>query len=69
MAKEFLQKTPTSFYEITAGDFCCQVNSITPENVRKLLSILETLMDKTGHSPSKIFNADETGITIVQGEH
>ena len=43
-----------------------RIKGFTPENVSKFFSILEPELVKINFNPNKIFNVDETGITVVQ---
>lgn len=51
------------------GISAVRVKAFNPENVANIFSILEPEMVKFNHSPWKLYNVDETGITIVQGKY
>jgi hypothetical protein len=67
--KSFFRRHPSLSMRSPQGISAARAKSFTPENVRNLFSILERELDRTGHSPSRILNVDETGITMVQREH
>ena len=43
-----------------------RIQGFSRENVEKFFSILKPEMKKIQHNPTKIFNVDETGLTVVQ---
>ncbi|KAJ4449784.1 hypothetical protein ANN_01188 [Periplaneta americana] len=43
-----------------------RIQGFSPENVQKIFSILEPELMKVNHNPLKIYNVDETGISVVQ---
>ena len=43
-----------------------RVHGFTPENVAHFFSILLPEMEKINHNPMKVFNVDETGISVCQ---
>jgi hypothetical protein len=42
---------------------------VAPEAVSRIFYIFESAMDKIHHSQSRLYNCDETGITVVQHKH
>jgi hypothetical protein len=43
-----------------------RIKGFTPENVVAFLDIFEKEIEKIKFSPNRVFNVDETGITVVQ---
>jgi hypothetical protein len=41
-------------------------NGFTPEDVLKLFDIYEPLLEKIQFSPHRLYNSDETGLSVVQ---
>ncbi|XP_072384664.1 uncharacterized protein [Diabrotica undecimpunctata] len=48
---------------------CARVKSFTPENVSKFFDLYEPEYLKLTNPAQRIFNVDETGLTIVQHKH
>lgn len=46
-----------------------RIKSFTRENVNGFFDLFEPLMEKIQHNPARLFNCDETGLTIVQHKH
>jgi hypothetical protein len=42
------------------------IKGFTPENIAAFFDIFEKEMEKIKFSPNRLFNIDETGITVVQ---
>jgi hypothetical protein len=46
-----------------------RATGFTPEAVSQFLSFFEPAMEKANHYPERLFNCDETGVTVVQHRH
>ncbi|KAJ8968235.1 hypothetical protein NQ317_011351 [Molorchus minor] len=60
--RELSVRTPQGISYVRAKGF-------TQEAVTKFFGIYEPILEKIKHSPSRLYNCDETGITIVQHKH
>ncbi|XP_072380494.1 uncharacterized protein [Diabrotica undecimpunctata] len=65
----FLKRHPTLSMRTPQGMSCARVNSFTPENVSKFFDLYEPEYLKLTIPAKRIFNVDETGLTIVQHKH
>ncbi|XP_072389756.1 uncharacterized protein [Diabrotica undecimpunctata] len=65
----FLKRHPTLSMRTPQGMSCARVNSFTPENVSKFFDLYEPEYLKLTNPAQRIFNVDETGLTIVQHKH
>ncbi|XP_072392413.1 uncharacterized protein [Diabrotica undecimpunctata] len=45
-----------------------RIKGFTPENINRFFDILEPAMNKINFNPLRVYNVDETGITIVQSK-
>jgi hypothetical protein len=46
-----------------------RARGFTPESVAQFFEVYEPAMDTIQHNPAKLYNCDETGITILQHKH
>jgi hypothetical protein len=53
----------------TQGISLARVKGFNPENVRKFFELYEPEFIKISSQPHRLFNVDETGITVVQHKH
>jgi len=71
--KEVVEKFPTSsstnFIRNPEGLPLSRARGFTPESTAQLFEIYEPAMDTIQHNPARLYNCDETGITIVQHKH
>lgn len=60
--KQLSVRTPQGLSYVRAKGF-------TEDAVNKFFDIYEPVLEKINHSPSRVYNCDETGITVVQHKH
>lgn len=60
--KELSLRTPQ-------GISYARIKSFTKENVAAFFDLYEPLLEKINQNPARIFNCDDTGLTIVQHKH
>lgn len=60
--KQLSVRTPQGLSYVRAKGF-------TQEAVSEFFGIYEPVLEKIKHSPSRVYNCDETGITVVQHKH
>ena len=56
------------FIRRPCGTSFVRVLGFNRENVEKFFQILETEYDKHHYTPDRIYNVDETGVTVVQNK-
>lgn len=64
----FLKRHSNSSVRTPTGTSVARVESFNKEYVNKLFSLLENLYDQYQFPANRIFNVDETGLTIVQNK-
>ena len=62
----FMRRHPELSYRRPQRISVARAQSFTAENVAQFFSVLKPELEKINFKPSRIFNCDETGITIVQ---
>lgn len=62
----FFKRHPELSLRLPQNLSMARAKGFTQKNVEKYFSILKTELKKINFDPSKIFNVDETGITVVQ---
>jgi hypothetical protein len=67
--KNFFKRNPQLSFRTPQGMSYARIKSFTPENVNAFFNIHEPELSKIKFNPNRIFNCDETGITIVQHKH
>lgn len=67
--KCFLRRHPELSVRTPQGISYARIKSFTPDNVSKFFDLYEPEMDKIRHNPSRIYNCDESGISVVQHKH
>jgi hypothetical protein len=67
--KKFFKRNPQLSFRTPQGMSYARIKSFTPENVNAFFNIYEPELSKIKFNPNRIFNCDETGITILQHKH
>ena len=67
--KNFLRRHPQISLRTPEGLSLSRARGFTPESVAQFFEIYEPAMDTIQHNPARLYNCDETGITIVQHKH
>lgn len=67
--RSFLKRNRELSFRTPQAISYARVKSFTKENVESFFDLYEPLLEKVNHNPARIFNCDETGITIVQHKH
>lgn len=67
--KNFLRRNPQLAVRSPQGLSFARAKHFTLEAVAKFFDIYEPAMEKIKHQPHRIYNCDETGISIVQHKH
>lgn len=67
--KGFLNRNPQLSMRSPQGISAARVKAFTPENVQIFFDIYEAELEKIKFLPHRLFNVDETGITVVQHKH
>ena len=62
----FLKRHPQMAFRKPQSISVARVQSFTKENVALFFNVLKPEMEKIGFRPQRVFNCDETGITVVQ---
>lgn len=65
----FLARHKELSLRMPQGISYARIKSFTRENVAAFFDLYEPLLEKINHNPARIFNCDETGLTIVQHKH
>lgn len=65
--KNFLKRHPSLAVRTPRAVSLSRVKNFTKEKVDAFFDLLKPELDKIQFNPHKIFNVDETGITVVQG--
>ena len=66
--KKFLKRNPQLSLRTPQGTSVNRVRSFNEESVEKFFQLLESEYEKHNYPPHRIFNCDETGLTIVQSK-
>lgn len=66
--KLFLQRHPHLAKRKPQGTSMARIKGFNPDNVSKFFDILEAQLDNVDNSPTRIYNVDETGISVVQSK-
>lgn len=64
--KNFLERHPILSFRKPESTSLARVKGFTKEHVESFYNILENELTKVNFNPCKVFNVDETGISIVQ---
>ena len=64
--KNFLSRHPQISVRIPEGFSLSRARGFTPESVAQFFLIYKPAMDTIQHNPARLYNCDETGITILQ---
>ncbi|KAK9679826.1 DDE superfamily endonuclease [Popillia japonica] len=64
--KSFLQRHPRLTVRKPTGTAIARALGFTKENVDRFFDLLETRMDEYNYPSDRVFNTDETGLSIVQ---
>jgi hypothetical protein len=67
--RNFLKRNSQPAVRTPQGLSFARANGFTPEAISRFFDISESSMEKIHHSPSRLYNCDETGITVVQHKH
>ncbi|XP_039313972.1 uncharacterized protein LOC105206643 [Solenopsis invicta] len=67
--KGFLRRHPILSIRTPQSVSSARVKGFTKENVAKFFDIYESQLLKIKYSPNRLYNVDETGITVVQHKH
>lgn len=67
--KQFLVRNPHLSLRTPQGTSLNRVRGFNRENVEKFFEILENEYDKHSYPAHRVFNCDETGLTVVQSKH
>ncbi|KAI4455516.1 hypothetical protein MML48_9g00004454 [Holotrichia oblita] len=67
--KNFLRRHPRLSIRTPRGLSLARATAFTPEAVKKFFDIFEPAMEDIQHAAARLYNADETGITVVQHKH
>ncbi|XP_069670121.1 jerky protein homolog-like [Periplaneta americana] len=67
--KNFLRRNPQLSVRTPQGQSFARVKGFTPDAVGKFFDVFEPAMNTINYNPSRLFNCDETGITVVQHKH
>lgn len=67
--RNFLRRNPELSVRTPQGLSFARANNFTPEAVSQFFDIFEPALDAIKNNPSRLFNCDETGITVVQHKH
>ena len=67
--KNFLRRHPQISVRTPEGLSLSRAKGFTPESVAQFLEIYVPAMDTIQHNPVRLYNYDETGITIVKHKH
>lgn len=65
----FLRRHPTLSIRTPQSISAARIKGFTKENVDKFFDIYESGLAKIKYSPNRVYNVDETGITVVQHKH
>ena len=64
--KGFLLRHPELSFRKPQNISVARVQAFTKENINRFFDILRPELNKINHRPHRVFNVDETGITVVQ---
>jgi hypothetical protein len=64
--KNFLRRRPQISVRTPEGLSLSRARGFTPESVAQFFFIYEPAMDTIQHNRARLYNCDQTGITIVQ---
>ena len=64
--RNFLRRNPQLSVRTPEGLSFARAKNFTPERVAEFFDIFEPAMDVINHNPSRLYNCDETGVTVVQ---
>ena len=67
--KIFLRRHPQISVRTPEGLSLSRSRGFTPESVAQSFETYEPAMETIKHNPARLYNCDETGITIVQHKH
>jgi hypothetical protein len=67
--KNFLHHHPQTSLRTPEGLSLSRARGFTPESLAQLFEIYEPTMDTIQHNPARLYNCDETAVTIVQHKH
>lgn len=67
--KNFLRRNPQLSIRTPQGLSLSRAKSFTPEAVARFFDLFEPAMEIIKHSPNRLYNCDETGVTVVQHKH
>jgi hypothetical protein len=62
----FMRRHPQLSLRKPQPTSAARANGFTPENVLKFFDIYEALLEKIQFSPHRLYNSDETGLSVVQ---
>lgn len=64
--RAFLHRHPELSIRTPQATSAARIKGFNPEAINSFLDIYESEMEKIKYSPYRIYNVDETGITVVQ---
>lgn len=67
--KSFLKRNPSLSVRSPQAVSAARIKGFTRENVNQFFDIFEPEMGQIRFSPHRLYNVDETGITVVQHKH
>ena len=67
--KNFLRRHTQISVRTSEGVSLSRARGFTPESVAQFFETYEPAVDTIQHKPARLYNCDETGITIVQHKH
>lgn len=67
--KNFFHRNPQISIRQPQGLSMARAKGFNPEDVSKFFDFYEPCLQKINNNPSRLYNCDETGITIVQHKH
>ena len=62
-----MKRHPELTYSTPQSVSLARAKGFTEENVNAFFDILRPQLEKVGFNPMKVYNVDETGVTVVQG--
>lgn len=66
--KSFLSRHPELSFRTPEATTALRARGFTKEKVSQFFNLLNPELEKVNHDPTRIFNVDETGVTVVQSK-